>query len=68
MKKLLFGSAIITLITVSFCNSTTSTNEGSGKIAFYSERDGNAEIYIINADGTNLQRLTNNNAQDEYPA
>jgi Tol biopolymer transport system component len=37
-------------------------------IAFYSERDGNTEIYVINADGTNERRLTNNSAADETPA
>jgi len=31
-----------------------------GKIAFVSERDGNSEIYVMNADGTGLKRLTNN--------
>ncbi len=35
-------------------------------ILFVSERDGNREIYTMNADGTNVQRLTNNEAYD-YP-
>ncbi|MFC1937043.1 hypothetical protein ACFLWY_00620 [Chloroflexota bacterium] len=39
----------------------------TGKIAFESERDGNPEIYIINADGSNLTRLTNNSFRDESP-
>ena len=30
------------------------------KIAFVSGRDGNAEIYVMNGDGTGLTRLTNN--------
>ncbi|MGB3716798.1 MAG: DUF5050 domain-containing protein [Candidatus Promineifilaceae bacterium] len=47
---------------------STPTGSESGMIAFYSERDGNAEIYIINADGTNERRLTNNRAADETPA
>ncbi len=29
------------------------------KIAFGSERDGGGEIYIMNTDGTNLSRITN---------
>ncbi len=37
------------------------------KIAFMSRRDGNWEIYIINSDGTNLQRLTDNPGQDGLP-
>lgn len=37
------------------------------QIAFVSERDGNAEIYVMDADGGNPTRLTNNNAHDESP-
>jgi TolB protein len=40
----------------------------TGRIAFQSERDGNFEIYIINADGTLLSRLTNDPAVDVFPA
>ena len=36
------------------------------KIAFTSERDGNAEIYIMNADGTQQTRLTNTFDIDEW--
>ena len=32
------------------------------KIAFSSDRDGNYEIYVMNADGSNQTRLTNNPA------
>jgi Tol biopolymer transport system component len=39
-----------------------------GKIVFYSTRDGNPEIYIMNADGTDLTRLTSNEAGDLGPA
>lgn len=35
------------------------------KIVFTSSRDGNAEIYSVNADGTELTRLTNNTTHDE---
>jgi Tol biopolymer transport system component len=40
---------------------------GGGFIAFYSERDGNAEIYIINADGSAETRLTQDRARDIVP-
>jgi hypothetical protein len=40
----------------------------NGKIAFSSNRDGNYEIYVINADGTGEQRVTTNLAADNYPA
>ena len=37
------------------------------KIAFTSRRDGNLEIYVMNADGTAQTRLTNNAASDFNP-
>ena len=37
------------------------------RIAFMSRRDGNWEIYIINSDGSGLQRLTDNSAEDGLP-
>lgn len=38
------------------------------KIVFVSSRDGNEEIYSCNADGSNIQRLTNNGGSDVQPA
>ena len=38
-----------------------------GVIAFTSERDGNSEIYIMNADGSDPRRLTDNPAYDGWP-
>jgi len=37
------------------------------KIAFSSERDGNSEIYVMNSDGSDQTRLTDNDAKDWYP-
>ena len=37
------------------------------RIAFDSTRDGDYEIYVINADGTNLRQLTNNTHDDIQP-
>ena len=42
--------------------------EGASKIAFTSERDGNPEIYIMNADGSEQTRLTENDVHDSYPS
>lgn len=39
----------------------------SGKIVFASSRDGNFEIYTMDLDGTNEERLTNNPANDTSP-
>lgn len=40
----------------------------NGQIAFSSNRDGNYEIYVMNPDGSNLERLTNDPASDLSPA
>jgi TolB protein len=40
----------------------------NGKIAFESQRDGNAEIYVMNPDGSGETNLTNNPAFDTTPA
>lgn len=39
-----------------------------GQFAFATNRDGNYEIYLMNADGSGLLRLTDNPADDTYPA
>ena len=38
------------------------------RLAFYSERDGNPEIYVMNADGSGVTRLTRTSADEGYPA
>ena len=38
------------------------------RIAFHSNRDGNWEIYVMNADGSGQTRLTNNPAADSWPS
>ena len=37
------------------------------KIAFVSDRDGNSNIYVMDADGKNVQRLTNHPLKDNKP-
>lgn len=41
---------------------------GNGKIVFSSRRDGNDEIYVMNADGTGAVDLTNDGSSDRSPA
>jgi tricorn protease-like protein len=53
---------IITLIFPSVIYADTS------KIAFSSNRDGNHELYTMNADGSNQTRLTSNTANDIEPS
>jgi Tol biopolymer transport system component len=40
----------------------------NGKIVFVSNRDGNVEIYTMNADGSNQTNISNNKGSDQYPA
>jgi dipeptidyl aminopeptidase/acylaminoacyl peptidase len=57
-------SAFLVWITLSPCFGFTM----AGEIVFVSQRDGNSEIYVVNADGQNLRRLTFNNVTDYEPA
>src|SRR5690242_3398815 len=41
--------------------------QAANQIAFVSDRDGNKEIYVMNADGSNQRRLTDNPANDDNP-
>ena len=46
----------------------TATPTPDGKIVFSSDRDGNNEIYVMDADGSGQTRLTNNSFSDSDPA
>ena len=73
MKKLLFVLLVIALAVSLLigCNPVIpdeDEGEGEGKIAFSSYPDGGSgEIYVMNADGSNQTRLTNNSAWDVEP-
>jgi Tol biopolymer transport system component len=41
---------------------------GNGQIAFVSRRDGHAQIYVMNPDGTHVRRLTNDPWNDTHPS
>ena len=47
---------------------TVHTPTATSKIAFTSGRDGNDEIYVMNADGSAQTNLSNNPAQDDSAA
>src|SRR2546425_475550 len=51
----------------SSANDPAFSPDGS-RIAFVSRRDGNAEIYVMNADGTGSTRITNDPQPDGRPA
>ena len=42
--------------------------DAQAQIAFVSDRDGNSEIYVMDANGKNQRRLTNNPASDYSPS
>ena len=55
-------------VRVAFDVACTAVGGASRQIAFVSDRDGNFEIYLMNADGSSQTRLTNNPATDFQPA
>ena len=77
MKKSLIQSIIIIPFVFLLCNSYSwlKQDEKIAKpslvqtnIAFVTERDGNQEIYVMNADGSEEKRLTDDPAIDMYPS
>jgi Tol biopolymer transport system component len=70
---LLFG--VIIVISTIFIIFPTISNQPAfgtfpgenGKIAFNSFRDGNLEVYVMHADGSNQQRVTNDPGSDGIP-
>jgi dipeptidyl aminopeptidase/acylaminoacyl peptidase len=42
-------------------------DHGGGVITFYSDRDGNPEIYVMNSDGSDQRRLTFSQFEDSSP-
>jgi TolB protein len=48
------------------CKGSIKSSAKDQKIVFTSDRDGNAEIYIMDGDGKNQKRLTYDNGYDDY--
>ena len=63
----IIGSTFIVMCCFCSKNSVEPGNVKQYKIAFYSERDGNLEIYSINADGTGLKNLSKSSGDDVGP-
>ena len=59
--------SLLAALTLSIIGVAAIAEAQTGDIVFVSTRDGNPEIYSVNADGTNLTRLTNNPANDDAP-
>lgn len=56
------------IISGGITNGYYSYSSDGTKIVYQSDRDRNNEIYIMNSDGSNQTRLTNDPAYDAYPA
>jgi len=57
----------VNLTNSSFGAADPSFSSDGKQIAFTSFRDGNAEIYVMNVDGSNVRRITDHPAYDNYP-
>src|SRR5689334_346453 len=58
---------VLTAVIATLAVSAALRQDNPGKIVFVSDRDGNPEIYSMSADGSNVKRLTDNNANDKQP-
>jgi TolB protein len=72
IQKISKAVIFILFVISSFCqksnpSDTNNPLDQTEKIVFFSGRDGNCEIYLMNTDGSNLQRLTNNAVDDISP-
>ena len=69
MEKLLFFMALSTFLeSGGLLVGTGFTSHHKPQIAFTSGRDGNAEIYVMDADGKDQRRLTHHPADDSLPS
>ena len=73
--RIVIASHLALLVLGVACGQVESVSEGppawspdGGKIAFVSVRDGNPEIYVMDADGSSPTRLTKNDSTDGSPA
>jgi TolB protein len=65
MKRILLSACLLAALSFPCrCGPTP----GGGRIAFVSDRDGNAEIYVMNADGSGQTNLTNSPAPNAFPS
>jgi Tol biopolymer transport system component len=58
----------VALLAIAAASAQAAFPGANGKIAFSSNRDGDYEIYVMNADGTGVTKLTDNAAGDYQPS
>jgi len=64
LTKLKFAIFVLSV----FYTTNIFAQENSDKIVFYFEQNSDAEICVMNSDGTDLQQVTNNSTNDKTPA
>ncbi len=64
------GGLLVVLVGLSvlFADGDPGGDVAPGRVLFTSRRDGNWEVYVADADGSNPRNLTNNSAEDEPSA
>ena len=67
-KRLFFTGFFFFLLIGAMCARTALASHHKAQIAFTSIRDGNLEIYVMDADGNNQIRLTNHPEDDSQPS
>jgi Tol biopolymer transport system component len=67
LRQLAMAEAV-PVVKVVLPTATPGVATGEGKIAFTCTRDGNWDIYVMNADGSELTRLTDHPEKDRAPA
>jgi len=65
MRKTVIVCVVATLALLPVVSACAGQSQPAGnRIAFVSSRDGNYEIYVMDTDGSNQTRLTNNPGRD----
>ena len=67
-RRYSLGHLILAVVVVLGLTPLMIVVDAQGQIAFVSRRNGNAEIYVMNAAGGNQRRLTNNRHDDFRPS
>jgi Tol biopolymer transport system component len=69
-KLTVLGQSLLTVLLLGLAAlpATAAKHVLNGKIAFVSDRDGNSQIYVMNADGSAQTRLTHSLTEDLDPA
>ncbi|NPV46161.1 MAG: hypothetical protein HPY69_04330 [Armatimonadetes bacterium] len=61
------GGNDVTIVADGSDNTTPRFSPNGAKLAFMSDRDGDAEVFVCNRDGSNQVKLTDNSVYDGYP-